>query len=124
FADHCERLAGTQRKGDVLNRLDDARVGEKMRLQMLDLQQSAGGAREARHRYSAFRSLGSSRSRKPSPTICSDSAERMIAMPGNTTSQIAWCANCWPLAIIVPQVGSSGGTPTPRNDSPASASTA
>ena len=40
----------------------------------------AGGGRG----HSVLRSLGSSRSRRPSPTICSDSAERMIANPGNT----------------------------------------
>src|SRR5437867_4115904 len=124
FADDGERLPGAQGKRDVLDGLDDTGVGEEMRPQMLHLQQRRGGLRGARHDQIAFRSFGSSRSRKPSPTICSDSAERMIAMPGNTTSQIAWCANCWPLAIIVPHVGSSGGTPTPRNDSPASASTA
>ena len=41
----------------------------------------------------------------------------MIARPGNSTIQNAWCAYCWLPAIIVPQVGISGGTPTPRNDS-------
>src|SRR5438105_907488 len=42
-----------------------------------------------RHDHIAFRNFGSSRSRKLSPTICSDSAESTIAIPGNTTSQIA-----------------------------------
>jgi hypothetical protein len=45
----------------------------------------------------------------------------MIASPGNSTTQKAWCAYCWLPATIVPQVGISGGTPTPRNDRPASA---
>ena len=55
----------------------------------LNLQQRGGGLRGRRHDHIALRSFGSSRSRKPSPTICSDSAESMIATPGNTTSQIA-----------------------------------
>ena len=42
-----------------------------------------------RHDYKSFRSLGSSRSRSPSPTICSDSTERMMAKPGNKVIQSA-----------------------------------
>ena len=59
------------------------------------------------------------------PTICSDSAASTIATPGNSTSQIAWCAIL--LAARdhrAPGRQISGGTPTPRNDRPASASTA
>ena len=64
-------------------------IGGEMGLQMPDLQQRSASVRLRGHAHIAFRSLGSSKSRKPSPTICSDSAERMIATPGNTTSQIA-----------------------------------
>ena len=81
FADDRQRLAWEQRERDVLDRLHDTVVGEEMRLQVADLQQGLGD----RCHQIAFRSLGSSRSRNPSPTICSDSAARMIAMPGNTT---------------------------------------
>jgi hypothetical protein len=68
-----------------------------------------------------FRRRGSSRSRIPSPSSCSDNAVMMIARPGNSTIHSAWCAYCWLPATMVPQVGISGGTPTPRNDSAASA---
>ena len=80
---------GSQRKRNVLDGFHQPGIGEEMRLQVADLQQWAIGAARIGHGHIAFRSLGSSRSRKPSPTICSDSAERMIATPGNTTSQIA-----------------------------------
>ena len=89
FADDGERFPGVQRERDVLDRLDQPGIGEEMGPQMPDLQQRSASVRLRGHAHIAFRSLGSSRSRKPSPTICSDSAERMIATPGNTTSQIA-----------------------------------
>ncbi len=50
--------------------------------------------------YRSFRSLGSSMSRRPSPTICSESTERMMAKPGNSVIQSAWPIYWRPAAII------------------------
>ena len=43
-----------------------------------------------------------------------------IAMPGNTASHQAMRISSVPRVSIPPQVGMSGGTPTPRNDRDAS----
>ena len=43
-----------------------------------------------------------------------------IAMPGNTASHQATRISSVPRVNIPPQVGTSGGTPTPRNDNDAS----
>ena len=65
------------------------------------------------------RSRGSSASRSPSPTICSDSTVNTMQMPGARISQA-------PLHVLlrrgdhVAQVGSGGGTPAPRDHSAAS----
>ena len=50
-------------------------------------------AREAHH--VTFCSLGSSASRRPSPTICSDSTVSTIAKPGSRISHSAWPKYCW-----------------------------
>ena len=71
-----------------------------------------------------FCSRGSRRSRRPSPTICSESTESTMAMPGNSVIQSACPTYCRPAAIMVPQVGISGLTPRPRKERPASASMA
>src|SRR5690606_27307215 len=119
FADDGQRFAARQVEGDAVHRLRHAVAAVEPGLQAIYRQDdvSLGGA----HVYSSLRRRGSSTSRRPSPTSCSDSTDSTMAMPGNTMIQSADPMYCWPALIMVPQVGISGDTPTPRNDSPASA---
>lgn len=42
-------------------------------------------------------------------------------IPGKTEAHHACCSRAWPALTMLPHVGTSGGTPAPRNDSDASA---
>src|SRR5215471_13975244 len=84
FADDRQRFSSAYRKRDVVDRLHESVVRHEMRRQMDNFENW-----RIAHAHSAFRSFGSRRSRKPSPTICNDNAESTIAIPGKSASQIA-----------------------------------
>src|SRR5690606_6900046 len=76
------------------------------------------------HHQLSFARRGSTRSRNASPTSCSERTEKTIASPGKIISHGALFIYSRPEASIVPQVGISAETPTPKNDRLASASIA
>src|SRR5207237_6125732 len=121
FADDAERLAFVQREADAVDRLDDAGAaeGDVMRLQIADLQQWRHALGAPRHK---LRSCGSRRMRSQSPNSCVANTTSMMQAPGAIVSHhIPTIKVERPSASINPQAGSGGGTPTPRNDSEASA---
>src|SRR2546430_17594769 len=65
---------------------------------------------------------GSSASRSASPTAFSAITTSEIASPGKVDDHHATAILCQPSAIILPQLGTGEGTPSPRNESPASSS--
>src|SRR4029077_16002446 len=65
-------------------------------------------------------SRGSSRSRRPSPRRFTPSTTSASAMPGAKMVQGARARNRRLCAIMLPQVGISGGVPAPRKESAAS----
>ena len=68
-----------------------------------------------------YRSLGSSASRKPSPTRLNDSTTRKIARPGHIAIHGALVRKRWAALSMLPQDGAGGYWPSPKNDSAASA---
>jgi len=65
---------------------------------------------------------GSSLTRSQSPRMLAESTISMMQQPGSTLShQRPTIKLCLPSESISPQAGWGGGTPTPRNDSVASA---
>src|SRR5580765_7532277 len=121
FADDAERLAFLQREADPVDRLDDALAAKRdvMRLQIADLKQKSHTGARLAHR---LRNCGSSRMRSQSPISCVARTTSMMQRPGKIVShQSPTISIERPSASIEPQAGSGGGTPTPRNDSDASA---
>src|SRR2546430_7231159 len=93
-----------QVEADAIDRLHHAVVGEKLRLQVLDLEDVLA------HRFC----LGSRASRKPSPRKLNAISVSESAIAGASTMggemRMAWK----PAAAIAPQDGVGGGTPRPR----------
>src|SRR5438309_8970631 len=93
-----------QVEADAIDRLHHAVVGEKLRLQVLDLEDGLA------HRFC----LGSRASRKPSPRKLNAISVSESAIAGASTMwgemRMAWK----PSAAMAPQEGVGGGTPRPR----------
>jgi hypothetical protein len=63
----------------------------------------------------APRSRGSSTSRRVSPSRLNPSTARKMARPGKIPAHGSWVTCPWAAAVSMPpQLGTSGGTPTPR----------
>src|SRR5215510_10512053 len=77
-----------------------------------------------RSRISSFASLGSRRSRRPSPSMLTASTVTARKAPGIKMVHGAIWKKVRPCAMMLPQLGISGGTPAPRKDRPASTSMA
>src|SRR5258706_8747682 len=106
LAYETDDLAGLDRERDLRNRLlAVARRGQRDR-QLAHFQ-------DAHTRFAIF---GSSVSRSPSPRMLTASTVTARKTPGKNTL----CGNSMnctrPSAMMLPQVGMSGGRPTPRND--------
>src|ERR1700736_361867 len=69
----------------------------------------------------SHRSLGSSASRRPSPTRLNDSTTRKIANPGQIAIHGALVRNRCAALSMLPQDGAGGCWPKPKNDNAASA---
>src|SRR5690606_22304563 len=104
-----ERLARFERERDAVYRAGHALVGVEVGPEVLHLEQ--------RHQ---LLSRGSSASRSPSPTRLKASTVTTIARPGNVASHHAPNSTSLPSATILPHEGAGSGTPSPRNESPAS----
>ena len=107
FADDAERLAARQVERHAVDRAHHAveRCGTAVRR-----------SRTSRHRrsHAASRSRGSSRSRRPSPSRLTASTVRRGSAPGIRMVQGAIWKKVRPWAMMLPQLGISGGTPAPR----------
>src|ERR1700724_2856797 len=68
----------------------------------------------------SYRSLGSSASRRPSPTRLNDSTTRKIASPGQIAIHGALVRKRCAALSMLPQDGAGGCWPSPKNDSAAS----
>src|SRR6185437_2920936 len=113
FADDGQRLAAPQRERHAVDRLDGAVANGELGAEPLDVEHRA-----CRHQR---RSLGSSRSRNASPRRLVPNTTRLMAMPGNTTSQGA--VRTYSAAdsdSMRPQEGCGSGMPRPRKESDAS----
>ena len=82
FADDRQRLAAIDMKGDVVDRPEQSGVGEKHRLQVLDVENRIVRLRSGHQP----RCLGSRMSRSASPNRLVPNTARLIAMPGKITS--------------------------------------
>ena len=69
----------------------------------------------------AYRSRGSSASRRPSPTRLSDNTTRKIENPGQIAIHGAVVRKRCAALSMLPQEGAGGCCPSPQNDSAASA---
>src|SRR6185503_16308689 len=98
------------------DRACDAVLREEVGLEVPYLQQ--GRHHVSPHMRRAMR--GSSLSRSPSPTRLTESTTSASARPGQNTVQGARARYTRLEAIILPQVGISGGVPAPRKDRAAS----
>src|SRR5262249_1969896 len=117
FADDAQRLAGKHVERDAVDRIGHALDGEEMGAQVADAEQRIGHGSNP-HMRRARR--GSRRSRKPSPNRLTESTTRASATPGAKIVHGARPRKSRLWAIMLPQVGMSGGVPAPRNDSAAS----
>src|SRR6185503_17643266 len=109
FADDAERLAALDMQRDAAYRMQRSGRKRNLDLEVADFEQRA-----------QLRFSGAWRSRMPSPSMLTASTSTESAMPGITITQGS-NSRCWrPSAIIRPQEGSGGCTPSPRNDSAAS----
>ncbi len=124
FTHDRHRLTGIDGQADVADdglpsfrRLEGGR-------QVFDRQNRRGRFYCVGHDQLSFASRGSTRSRRPSPSNCRERTENTMARPGNTISHGALFMYSRPEASIVPQVGMSVETPTPRKERLASASMA
>src|SRR5205085_11986563 len=116
LADDAERLARPDGERHAVDRARDAVDREEMRAQVADAEQFVG--HRAPHMRRARR--GSRRSRSPSPNKLTESTTSASAAPGAKIVHGARLRNSRLCAIMLPQVGISGGVPAPRNDRPAS----
>src|SRR6185503_7889344 len=117
FADDRQRLAAANMEGNVVDRAEQAGIGEEHRLQALHLEDVRLGRRSAHQP----RCLGSRMSRSASPNRLVPNTARLIAIPGKITSHGA--VRTYSAAdsdSIRPQDGYGSGMPRPRNDSAAS----
>src|SRR5260370_12572842 len=78
--------------------------------------------REQGHRR--LGSLGSSRARRPSPSMLTASTVTARNAPGIRMVHGAIWKKVRPWAMMFPQLGISGGTPAPRKERPTSITTA
>src|SRR5205085_5796400 len=115
-ADDAERLARLDVERHAVDRPRDAVDGEEVGAQVADTEEIVGHA--GSHIRRARR--GSRRSRSPSPKRLTHSTTSASAAPGAKIVHGARLRNSRLCAIMLPQVGISGGVPAPRNDSPAS----
>src|SRR5207253_9592172 len=112
-----QRLTAADIEGDVVDRLEQAGIGEEHRFQVLHVEDQIvrlGSAHQPR-------CLGSRMSRKASPNRLVPNTARLIATPGKITSHGA--VRTYSAAdsdSMRPQDGCGSGTPSPRNESEAS----
>src|SRR5690606_4450570 len=92
--------------------------------QVFDRKHRPNGGRGIGHDQLSLARRGSTKSRRPSPSNCRERTEKTMARPGNIISHGALFMYSRPEASIVPQVGMSVETPTPRKERLASASIA
>src|SRR5262249_57494825 len=114
-----QRLARAQRKRHVIDRVDGMLAEREHRAEPIDLEhiRSAGGLLSRRLGCHQWRSLGSSRSRKASPSRLVPNTTRLMATPGKITSQGA--VRTYSAAdseSIRPQEGYGSGMPGPTDD--------
>src|ERR1019366_3517284 len=120
FADDAERLAGGKLPRHAVDRAHGAGDSVERGAQAVDLKQRQRHCRG--HNWRARR--GSRASRSPSPSRLIASTVSASKMPGNRMMWNATATKLRPSAIMLPQLGICAGTPTPRNDSADSMSTA
>src|SRR5690606_15836551 len=113
FAYQAQRLAGHQRKADLVEHRGAAAARVERHGQALDLEYRRGGI------HSRPRSVGLSASFRPSPIRLTASTVRKMAAPGSVTAHQAVRMYGRLLPIIRPQL-MMFGSPSPRNDRPAS----
>src|SRR5690606_12383244 len=113
FAYQAQRLAGHQRKADLVEHRGAAAARVERHGQALDLEYRRGGI------HSRPRSVGLSASFRPSPIRLTASTARKMAAPGSVTAHQAARMYGRLLPIIRPQL-MMFGAPSPRNDRPAS----
>src|SRR5690606_5795672 len=104
--------AGADVEADLVERAQDAPAGRELHHQIAQRQD----------RSRAHRSRGFSASRSQSPRRLTDSASASSVSDGKSRIHHSpENRNACPKRISVPRLGCVGGTPTPRNDSVASA---
>src|SRR5262249_24618321 len=103
----AERFTLLQRKGNVLNRIENAPFEAKTDRKVLHLQQ-----RRVHFHLSYCR--GSKISRKPSPRRLKPRMMRVIVSPGKRAAMGCSCRNGVTSLSISPQVAVGGGNPRPR----------
>src|SRR5262249_51879726 len=82
FADDRQRLAAADLEREIVDRLEQAGIGEKHRLQVLDVENDVVTLRHAHQR----RSLGWGMSAKASPNRLGQNTASLIEIPGKMTS--------------------------------------
>ena len=108
LADDAEHLAGMEVVADPGDRLDDPVLGAELDRQVTDLR---GSARPWSIYARIRRCVGSSASRRPSPTKLMHMAMRMIARPGNTTSHQRVKPSLCPSTMSFPSAALGGWMP-------------
>src|SRR5277367_361048 len=119
FAHDAQGLAARELERHAVDRAHDAVQRVELRVQVADFED-----RVHSRRHSLLASRGSSRSRSPSPKRFTASTVMARNVPGIRIVQGAIWKKVRPWAMMLPQLGTSGGTPAPRKLSPASISMA
>src|SRR5690606_2804766 len=106
FADQADDLAGLHRDGEVADRMRPIRAGRQRDREVLHAQHRA---------FHSFLDMRGSRvSRRPSPSMFTARTVSVRKTPG---IRMLW-GSSWntprPSAMMLPQVGASGGMPTRR----------